>query len=236
VEALGFLLQLHARSKLQQVVAGLVISEQIDSPFSSVGAAMAVQFAFAEKAGSEIGAAADLSPEEAEDLLTPAVVSAEEASSALAALGVSAKGVDKVVKAFALDPAGNSIDWGLLSSSCNELAEDLLDHSLWRVFTATGEDHRGVLGATELENALSEGSGAGGGPDRAAGGGASMRGLLGSELKTSDIVRQIACGSQEVTFEELKEVVVSRQAASHATKLAPGMEAPAGTCASGGDA
>eukprot|EP00930_Biecheleria_cincta_P035507 TRINITY_DN24420_c0_g1_i1.p1 TRINITY_DN24420_c0_g1~~TRINITY_DN24420_c0_g1_i1.p1 ORF type:complete len:1141 (-),score=181.07 TRINITY_DN24420_c0_g1_i1:129-3551(-) len=236
VEALGFLLQLHARSKLQQVVAGLVISEQIDSPFSSVGAAMAVQFAFADTAGIDRGAAAGLSPEEAEDLLTPAVVSAEEASSALAALGVSAKGVDKVVKAFTLDPTGNSIDWGLLSSSCNELAEDLLDHSLWRVFTAAGEDHRGVLGATELENALSEGSGAGGGPDRAAGGGAGMRGLLGSELKTSDIVRQIACGSQEVTFEELKEVVVSRQAAPYATKLGPGMVALAGTRASGGDA
>lgn len=232
VEALGFLLQLHARSKLQQVVAGLVISEQIDSPFSSVGAAMAVQFAFADKAGIDVGAAAGLPPDEAEDLLTPAVASAEEASSALTALGVSTKGVDKVVKAFTLDPAGNSIDWGLLSSSCNELAEDLLDHSLWRVFTAAGEDHRGVLGATELENALSEGSGAGGGPDRAAGGGASVPGLRGSELKTSDIVRQIACGSQEVTFEELKEVVVSRQAAPYSAKLGSSLVALAGTPAS----
>ena len=51
-------------------------------------------------------------------------------------------------------------------SHCTELSEDLLDHALWRVFSAAGEDHRGVLGALELEKALQESSS---GADKAGG-------------------------------------------------------------------
>mmetsp|Transcript_26582 Transcript_26582/g.48092 ORF Transcript_26582/g.48092 Transcript_26582/m.48092 type:complete len:1167 (+) Transcript_26582:22-3522(+) len=229
IEALGFLLQKPARSKLQQVVAGLVISEQIESPFSSVSAAMAVQYAFAGRTRVDGGAAAGALKD-----LTPDVVTSEDAASALLSLGVSAKGIEKVVKAFAADAEGNSIDYGLLSSSCNELAEDLLDHALWRVFTAAGEDHRGVLSAAELEQALS-GSGEGkhsasssvGCGDRAGGEGTKESRLLGSELKPSEIVRQIASGSQEVTFEELKDAVI-RQAAPCALKPLASAHAQAG--------
>lgn len=53
-------------------------------------------------------------------------------------------------------------------SHCAELAEDLLDHALWRVFSAAGEDHRGVLGAMELEKALQAESGSSG-ADKAGG-------------------------------------------------------------------
>lgn len=80
--------------------------------------------------------------------------------------------------------------------------QDLLDHALWRVFTAAGEDHRGVLGVAELEKALAESSGA----DVAGG----EPGPFGADLKPGDVVRQIARG-QEVTFEELKAAIVQRQ-------------------------
>ena len=36
----------HHRSKLQEITAGLAISEQITSPFSAIGAALALQHAF----------------------------------------------------------------------------------------------------------------------------------------------------------------------------------------------
>lgn len=70
----------------------------------------------------------------------------------------------EVLKAFGESVEG-SFSCGLLMSHCSELADDLLDHALWRVFSAAGEDHRGVLGAAELEKALQESSGA----DKAAG-------------------------------------------------------------------
>ena len=36
----------HHRSKLQEITAGLAISEQITSPFSAIGAALALEHAF----------------------------------------------------------------------------------------------------------------------------------------------------------------------------------------------
>lgn len=71
----------------------------------------------------------------------------------------------EVLKAFSDD---SSFSYGLLELHCSELAEDLLDHALWRVFSAAGEDHRGVLGAAELEKALQQESGSSG-ADRAGG-------------------------------------------------------------------
>ncbi|CAE8591547.1 unnamed protein product, partial [Polarella glacialis] len=157
VEALGMLLQLHARSKLQQVVTNLVISELSDSPFSCVGAALAVQTACLEQTGADGGSvAAGVGVEEESRM--PDFVSSEVAMAALTSLGVSARGVEKVQKAFSADAQG-SVNYKLLSSSCSELAEDLLDHALWRVFTAAGEDHRAVLKASELEAALGSGDG-----------------------------------------------------------------------------
>ena len=73
----------------------------------------------------------------------------------------------EVLKAFA-DDDSHSFSYGLLELHCSELAEDLLDHALWRVFSAAGEDHRGVLGAAELEKALQAESG-GSGADKAGG-------------------------------------------------------------------
>ena len=67
----------------------------------------------------------------------------------------------EVLKAFS-DDDSHSFSYGLLELHCSELAEDLLDHALWRVFSAAGEDHRGVLGAAELEKALQAESGSSG--------------------------------------------------------------------------
>lgn len=73
----------------------------------------------------------------------------------------------EVLKAFS-DDDSHSFSYGLLELHCSELAEDLLDHALWRVFSAAGEDHRGVLGAAELEKALQAESGSSG-ADKAGG-------------------------------------------------------------------
>lgn len=214
LEVLSSLVQLHARSKLRQVVTNLVISELSDSPFSCVGAALAV-----------IGACGDKGE---------GMVPATEVTTGLQRLGVSARGIEKVVRAF--DPDGKgSVDYSRLAAGCAELAEDLLDHALWRVFTAAGEDHRGVLGAAELERALvDEGDGAaaqaenaqtGGGGDYAGGTERKPRGLLDLELKASDIVKQIAQGGHEVTFEELKDAVIHRQSTAYAAVLGSGAAA-----------
>ena len=127
-----------------------------------------------------------------------------EAQAALAGLGMSEKGMEKapwtkqlhihvalypgfvfelahlneqpkVLKAFT-DDEGKRVSHRLLISHCSELAEDLLDHALWRVFTAAGEDHRGVLGAAELEKALAESGGSG--ADKAGGEGPGTFGSL----------------------------------------------------------
>ncbi|CAE7338294.1 CPK12 [Symbiodinium pilosum] len=207
MEALGNLLKAHHKSKLQEITAGLAISEQIASPFSAVGAALAVKRSFPDLAG-------DVTAQASQEPVVGSVTSSE-ASGALKKLGMSDKGIEKVIKAFSDDTG--SVDHKLLICHCTELAEDLLDHALWRVFTAAGEDHRGVLGAAELEKALAESAGEGG-ADRAGGG--EPEGPFGSEMKASDIVRQVACGRQQVTFEELRAAVIQRQSVTQADSRA----------------
>jgi len=187
MEALGNLLKSHHRSKLQEITAGLAISEQITSPFSAIGAALALEHAF----GS--------CPKRM-------TVPVKDAEAALKSLGMSEKGMEKVLKAFS-DDDSHSFSYGLLELHCSELAEDLLDHALWRVFSAAGEDHRGVLGAAELEKALQAESGSSG-ADKAGG---EAPGPFGNEMKASEIVRQISTNGQEVTFEELKAAIIQRQ-------------------------
>jgi len=201
MEALGNLLKSHHKSKLQEITAGLAISEQITSPFSAVGAALALETVFDGLASGSGNS-------------EPRGVAAEDAQKALEKLGMSAKGIEKVIKAFS-DEAG-FVNCQLLMTHCTALAEDLLDHALWRVFTAAGEDHRGVLGVAELEKALFESGNEGGGADRAGGGEPDTQGTwpFGAEMKASDIVRQVACGNQQVTFEELRAAVIQRQSAS----------------------
>jgi len=138
------------------------------------------------------------------------------------------RGAEKVICAFDPDSTG-LVDYGRLAAACAELAEDLLDHALWRVFTAAGEDHRGVLGAAELERALLDGGdagvpaeagqAAGGGGDHAGGTERRCQGLLDPELKASEIVRHIARGGHEVSFEELKDTVIHRQSTAYAAAL-----------------
>jgi len=191
MEALGNLLKSHHKSKLQEITAGLAISEQITSPFSAIGASLALQQAVPACEGTDrLGM----------------TVPMKDAEAALKSLGMSEKGMEKVLRAFSNDE-GSKVSYGLLMSHCAELAEDLLDHALWRVFSAAGEDHRGVLGAQELEKALQAESGSSG-ADKAGG---EAPGPFGSEMKASDIVRQISTNGQEVTFEELKKAIIQRQ-------------------------
>jgi hypothetical protein len=104
-----------------------------------------------------------------------------------------------------------------------------LDHALWRVFTAAGEDHRGVLGSAELEQALQDrgerasvddsrptvSGDQAGSPELA------QKSL--PELKPSEIVHQLAHGGNEVTFEELKDMVVLRQSTAYIAALSEGL-------------
>mmetsp|Transcript_131768 Transcript_131768/g.256631 ORF Transcript_131768/g.256631 Transcript_131768/m.256631 type:complete len:776 (+) Transcript_131768:1-2328(+) len=209
MEVLASLMQLHARSKFRQVVTNLIVSELSDSPFSCAGAALAVMGACGDKGHG--------------------LVSVPELANGLQQLGVSSRGIEEVVRAFDPDGCG-SVEFGRLSSSCAELAEDLLDHALWRVFTAAGEDHRGVLGSAELEQALQDRG------ERAivddarpavsgdqAGGAEPAQKSFGPELKANEIVRQLARGGNEVTFEELKDMVVLRQSTAYVAALSEGL-------------
>jgi len=117
MEALGNLLKSHHKSKLQEITAGLAISEQITSPFSAVGAALALETVFDGLASGSGNS-------------EPRGVAAEDAQKALEKLGMSAKGIEKVIKAFS-DEAG-FVNCQLLMTHCTALAEDLLDHALWR--------------------------------------------------------------------------------------------------------
>eukprot|EP00931_Biecheleriopsis_adriatica_P045143 TRINITY_DN25874_c0_g1_i1.p1 TRINITY_DN25874_c0_g1~~TRINITY_DN25874_c0_g1_i1.p1 ORF type:complete len:1179 (-),score=192.41 TRINITY_DN25874_c0_g1_i1:24-3560(-) len=198
VKALGNLLAIYEKSRLQQVFAGIAISELIQSPLTSVGAALAVQSAFDKGVST---------PGTQQEHVTSSVVSVEDATSALDSLGVSANTIRDIVSAFTIDGKGSTVDYGLLASSCNKLAEDLLDHALWRIFIQAGEDHRGMLGTGELEKELS--ANAAGGADRAGGGEQGARGLLDSHIK--EIIRQVVLPSQEIAFEDLKAAVISQQ-------------------------
>jgi len=208
LERLASLMQLHARSKFRQVVTNLVVSELSDSPFSCAGAALAVMGACGDKGRC--------------------LVSVPELTAGLQQLGVSSQGIEKVVRAFDPDASG-SVEFSRLSSGCAELAEDLLDHALWRVFTAAGEDHRGVLGSAELEQALQDRGERAcdyarptASSEQACGSGPVQKNL-GPEIKASEIMRQLAHGGNEVTFEELKDMVILRQSAAYVAALSEGL-------------
>jgi hypothetical protein len=153
------------------------------------------------------------------------VVSVAAASDALTLLGLSELSVDKVLCAYELGGTGMMAYCDFVAG-CAEVAEDRLDHALWRVFTVVGEDHRGVFGAAELERVLDGCAGVGEACDSFGGSERYLRAALDPELTASEIVRQIACGGCEVTFEALKDFVIRRQDASSAALLA-GTEADA---------
>jgi len=192
VSVLNSLVQLHARSRFRQVVMNLAVSELGTAAFSRLGATF-----------------------EALDGRGDGAVTVEAASGALLSLGLSELSVDKVLCAYELGGTGMMAYHGFVGG-CAELAEDRLDHALWRVFTVVGEDHRGVLGAAELERVLDGCAGVGEACDSFGGSERYIRAALDPELTASEIVRQIACGGCEVTFEALKDFVIRRQDATAA--------------------
>lgn len=156
------------------------------------------------------------------------IVTVGPAAAHLLQLGISVPTMEKAVRAFDLDGEG-SVALGRLAAGCAELAEDRLDHTIWQLFIAAGEDHRGAMEAADLAQALNAGTAAG-----AAGscptaatvdlGGAEglLRALLDTETlaEGGEVVQQLAQGGHLVTFEAFKAFVIQRHNAAFAAKAA----------------
>lgn len=168
---LGGLVQLHARCKFRQVVVNLVVSELSSGPAACVGTLL-----------NSLGACED------------SVIPASSVTGELQRLGVSTLSIEKVLQAFDSDVNGY-IAYGRFAAGCGDLAEDRLDHALWRVFTAVGEEHRGILGASEMELVLSGRAGHGG--EWACGAEHYIRGAVDPELTATEIVRLVAKGGDK---------------------------------------
>lgn len=185
LEALQNLVQLHARSKVRQVVTNLVVSELGPDPFETL--AMSLKFLNGDLVDSDL---------ELPDILSSM---SHNVAHALAHLRVSEPSLKKVVRAFGHE-ADTAADYAQFFAGCMDLAEDRFDHALWRIFTAAGEDHRGIIALTDLDKQLKELSGTG---DILA----SMRAFLeqpASVLAGDAAPRQMMCSNTEVTFETLK--------------------------------
>merc|ERR1712217_231549 len=82
-------------------------------------------------------------------------VKALKAAEQLLKLGVSLANVEKVIQSF--DPNGKGIvDLAQFVQGCLELAENQLDHDLWRLFVMASEDHRGIMHMDELKQQVKD--------------------------------------------------------------------------------
>jgi len=175
----------YADAKLRQVACNHVVSELTNGPFACVGPLL------------------DAVAGERDSKFPPKLAAAK-----LRRLGVSEPTIDKVLSCS--DDLG-TVSLAEFARSCGDLAEDRLDHALWRVFTAVGEDHRGVVSAKELEQVLSMSSGSSGGSDWSGGAENYIRGVCDPELTAAEIIQCITKDSQDVHFDRLKDFVVRRQ-------------------------
>lgn len=193
------LVQSYRRSQLRQVVTEHILTNLSDSPFTCISAAHSVLHTCA--ASSHV-------------------------PTALAALGISEEAVKCVAQSFGSGTEGTD-DYMELATCCTELAEDLLDHALWRIFMAAGEDHRGVVAVAELERALLEDGGkralasARHSPEdiKASTAGGDLAGGVepsrqSNDIGLGDMVRQIASGRLEISFEDLKTAIIHSQNSS----------------------
>eukprot|EP00929_Paragymnodinium_shiwhaense_P039301 TRINITY_DN20666_c0_g1_i3.p1 TRINITY_DN20666_c0_g1~~TRINITY_DN20666_c0_g1_i3.p1 ORF type:complete len:444 (-),score=71.90 TRINITY_DN20666_c0_g1_i3:58-1389(-) len=188
LDTLPTVVQLYARAKFRQVVTSLVVSELSSGPRPYVGSVLQAC------RGAQMAQ-------------MPRAAAATE----LIGIGVSENTADKVLRAFDPDCTG-LVNFAKFVVACCELAEDRLDHALWRVFTAVGEEHRGVLGAAELERILVAEPGQNNSADWAGGAEHYIRGSLDPELPGSATAQQVTQGAPEVTFEVLKSFVMQRSA------------------------
>merc|ERR1719399_1729425 len=74
---------------------------------------------------------------------------------ALIQLGLKHSTLTDVVRAFGREADSTTV-YARFLEGCSKVAEDRLDHALWRVFTAAGQDHRGVISLVELDLQLKE--------------------------------------------------------------------------------
>merc|ERR1712070_1168935 len=68
---------------------------------------------------------------------------------ALIQLGLKHSTLADVVRAFGREADSTTV-YARFLEGCSKVAEDRLDHALWRIFTAAGQDHRGVISLVEL--------------------------------------------------------------------------------------
>ncbi|CAJ1438475.1 unnamed protein product [Effrenium voratum] len=131
------------------------------------------------------------------------------AAAPLLQLGLSVHSVERITSTFDLDGLG-TVAHGSFVRRCMELAEDQVDAALWRIFVAADEDHRGLLGASKLEQVLDSWAACGAQDTEMEGSTREvLRAALNPEL-TGEAVREIAPAGGEVSFEALKEFVLRR--------------------------
>eukprot|EP00927_Polykrikos_kofoidii_P039249 TRINITY_DN33676_c0_g1_i1.p1 TRINITY_DN33676_c0_g1~~TRINITY_DN33676_c0_g1_i1.p1 ORF type:complete len:978 (+),score=110.97 TRINITY_DN33676_c0_g1_i1:119-3052(+) len=202
-DTLRSVVRMHARSKHRQVVTNLVVSELSDGSAGRIGAAL-----------NAFGVPVSECPRK----MSRCMVAAE-----LRRQGISPRTVEKVIRAY--DPDGTGVvEYGRFAMASADLAEDRLDHSLWRVFTAIGAEHRGILSVAEFKHVLD--LGATKGIDWAGGAEHYIRGALDPELTATEIVHQVAKQGEEITFEALKEFVIRRHIAAVPRSLRTRSEMP----------
>jgi len=134
-------------------------------------------------------------------------------------LGVSVPTMEKAVRAFDAECDG-AVALGRLAAGCAEIAEDRLDHVLWQLFVAAGEDHRGALEVAALARAIDGGAQGAADPG---GAGSWLRVLLDAETLAEGgeaVAQQLTHGGQHVTFEAFKEFVIHRHNVAFAARSA----------------
>jgi len=192
LESLLSLVQLHARSKVRQVVTNVVVSELGPNPFETIAASLAI-----------LHEAVETSAE-----IPPILASMpRNIALALAQMNISESSLKKVVRAFGAEPGCSPVYYAHFFAGCADLAEDRFDHALWRIFTAAGEDNCGITTFAELDKQLKELPGS---SDVVA----TMNAFLDqppTRLGGEAVCRQATCASGEVTFEALKDYLVHRR-------------------------
>lgn len=177
------------QSRMRQILTEHVLTTLSETPYTCFRASQMVEAACAPSQGSQF--------------------------EALKQLGLSADCLSGIESEF-LEGKNDSRGYQDLAACCAQLAEDLLDHALWRFFMAAGQDHNGVLSIAELEKQLSEPSSPVYAPFRPDGGTGGCSEVADTPVFSSgagvaDIICQLARGRPEITFEDLKVEMIRQQ-------------------------
>merc|ERR1712217_662717 len=138
-------------------------------------------------------------------------VKALKAAEQLLKLGVSLANVEKGIQSF--DPNGKgTVDLAQFVQGCLDLAENQLDHDLWRLFVMASEDHRGIMLMDEVKKQVTEATSRSVSDVEVCWTLNYVRQLFDSGVGMSQILQdaELEHGANEVTFEVLKDFVASR--------------------------